>query len=79
MSHELNLAWERINALGGTANDDHSRGYVEAIDAALEIIEGLGGQDPAALKECDCCGKQGILSRCFVTGIETFACEECRS
>lgn len=28
--------------------------------------------------ECDCCGNRGELSRCWVSGIETFACEVCR-
>jgi hypothetical protein len=29
---------------------------------------------------CDCCDKQRPLSRCWTSdGIETFACEECRS
>jgi hypothetical protein len=30
-------------------------------------------------QECDCCGQLvASLSRCWVTGIETFACDECR-
>lgn len=31
--------------------------------------------------ECDCCARrfaQGDLTRCWVGGIETFACDECR-
>jgi hypothetical protein len=44
---DLDLAWERINALGGYAEDDFDRGGNAAIDAALEIIESLGGSDPA--------------------------------
>lgn len=29
--------------------------------------------------ECDCCGRSPlVLTRCWVTGIETFACDECR-
>jgi hypothetical protein len=30
------------------------------------------------LRECDCCGKLAVLSRCWAYGIETFACDECR-
>ena len=29
--------------------------------------------------ECDCCGMFKPLSRCWASGVETFACEECRS
>jgi hypothetical protein len=41
----------------------------------VERYEGTG------LGECDCCGgKDRELTRCFTScGIETFACEECRS
>lgn len=28
--------------------------------------------------ECDCCGKRRLLSRCWPSGIETYACDECR-
>lgn len=42
----LDLAWEEINALGGPATDDYGRGANEAISAALDIIEKLGGSDP---------------------------------
>lgn len=28
--------------------------------------------------DCDCCGKNRPLSRCWASGIETFACDECR-
>lgn len=28
--------------------------------------------------DCDACGKRARLSRVWVTGIETFACAECR-
>jgi hypothetical protein len=28
--------------------------------------------------ECDCCGGQRPLTRCWAYGIETYACEECR-
>jgi len=27
---------------------------------------------------CDCCGKFRVLSRLWYSGIETFACDECR-
>ena len=27
--------------------------------------------------ECDCCGKLGRLTHCWVCGIETFACDGC--
>lgn len=29
--------------------------------------------------ECDCCGHIAPLSRCWASGVETFACEGCRS
>lgn len=44
----LDLAWEKINALGGKASeyDDFGRGINHAVDQALSIIEDLGGSDP---------------------------------
>ena len=27
---------------------------------------------------CDCCGKRREVSKCWVSGLETFACDECR-
>jgi hypothetical protein len=41
---ELDLAWERINALGGLENSEFNR----AINDALDVIEELGGRDPIA-------------------------------
>lgn len=29
-------------------------------------------------RECDCCSKRRKLTRCWVSGIETYACAECR-
>ena len=29
-------------------------------------------------RECDCCGKERKLTSLFYSGIETFACDECR-
>lgn len=44
----LDLAWEAVNALGGTGEQDNSydQGHVDAIAKALEAIEKLGGEDP---------------------------------
>ena len=28
--------------------------------------------------ECDCCGVYAVLTRCRVSGTETFACDDCR-
>jgi hypothetical protein len=49
----LDNAWDRINALGGTssARDDWSAGYNSGVDAALLIIEELGGMDPLIRKQ----------------------------
>lgn len=49
MSTELDKAWEEINALGGyvAPNDEVGKGYDKAIGDALDIIERLGGRDPA--------------------------------
>jgi hypothetical protein len=45
---KLDLAWERINALGGSdqQNNSYDQGWVDAIGKALEAIEKLGGSDP---------------------------------
>jgi hypothetical protein len=65
---KLDLAWESINALGGTikAGDEYGLGYSHAIDRALQAIEKLGGADPAPKRVkrpvhctdpgCDCGG-----------------------
>lgn len=44
----LDLAWERINALGGyvAPHDRVGKAANDAIDRALKIIEELGGSDP---------------------------------
>lgn len=49
----LDFVWAEINALGGAFPDcadqyDRAKdeGFSEAIDAALAVIEQLGGQDP---------------------------------
>lgn len=46
---DLDLAWEAINALGGANHDGdpQTADYLQAIDDAIEIIEQLGGRDPA--------------------------------
>lgn len=58
----LDLAWERINALGGYVGPDDPIGQAGrvVIDGALKIIEELGGSDPlpkrtmlAALREIE--------------------------
>jgi hypothetical protein len=44
---KLDLAWEAINSLGGISMPDpYERGFRDAIDRALDEIEGLGGSDP---------------------------------
>lgn len=45
---KLDLAWEKINALGGYAGeyDDFGKGINHAVEQALFIIEELGGSDP---------------------------------
>ncbi|WP_022723390.1 hypothetical protein [Rhodopseudomonas sp. B29] len=46
----LDLAWEEINALGGSdpsVMSPDELAYNRAISDALEIIERLGGEDPA--------------------------------
>lgn len=44
----IDLAWEAVNALGGTADGSAaSHAYVKAIEDALAAIENLGGKDPA--------------------------------
>jgi hypothetical protein len=44
----IDLAWETVNALGGSAEQDNSydQGFVDAIGKALEAIEKLVGKDP---------------------------------
>ena len=46
--NELDKAWEAINALGGWVADSDvaGKGYNDAISAALNEIEKLGGMDP---------------------------------
>lgn len=48
---DLDLAWERINALGGSAADDIGKSRNFAICEALKIIEDLGGVDPAPKRD----------------------------
>lgn len=49
MIPKLDLAWEAINALGGyvAPGDLEGAAFSKAIDKALEVIEELGGKDPA--------------------------------
>lgn len=54
MGTELDEAWGRINAMGGTIvddRDDYGRGRNHAINQALAIIEELGGKDPATARK----------------------------
>lgn len=44
---KLDEAWERVNALGGTAHSEADRIAGQTIDRVLRIIEELGGEDPA--------------------------------
>lgn len=43
----IDLAYSRINALGGTkdAHDDRIAGFLDAIDEALKILTDLGAKD----------------------------------
>jgi hypothetical protein len=45
---KLDMAWEAINALGGSSeqNNSYDQGAVDVIAKALEAIEVLGGMDP---------------------------------
>lgn len=38
-----------VNAMGGQASDDFSRGYNAAISDVLDLIERAGGRDPLTL------------------------------
>lgn len=49
----LDRAWELINAQGGSGDTEYDRGRSDAFDGALEIIEQLGGMDPAKRKAAD--------------------------
>ena len=42
----LDDLWSEVNALGGTATDAESHGYVAAIERVLNLIEARGGRDP---------------------------------
>lgn len=57
----LDLAWERINALGGyVAPDDVAWIAVRnTITKALDIIEALGGRDPATRRDTNSTVKEG--------------------
>lgn len=48
---DMDLAWERVNALGGTPCCAHDNVYNLAINDCLRIIESLGGSDPAARRK----------------------------
>ncbi len=47
---DLDQAWAAINALGGISKpaDRYDAGFGDAIDAALQCIEGLGGMSVAS-------------------------------
>jgi glycerol-3-phosphate dehydrogenase len=68
---------------GEVATAEVTRELLDKLDAQTDAVLDAAAETAAAeddaVYECDCCGKPGILARCFVTGIETFACEECRS
>ena len=79
--------------LGFAAFNNRMSGEVATAEVTRELLDKLDAQTDAVLDaaaetadaeddevyECDCCGKPGVLARCFVAGLETFACEECRS
>lgn len=46
---ELDLAWESVNAEGGSSSQDniYDQGIITGIERALDAIEKLGGKDPA--------------------------------
>jgi len=46
----LNLAWEAVNALGGSGSTAEELAYIYGIERALEVIEHLGGVDPLPLR-----------------------------
>jgi hypothetical protein len=70
----------RRNALPGkphTAEEISATfSVVKADECEGEISEVV--DEVHALADCDCCGKEAPLSRCFSYGLETFACDACR-
>jgi len=46
--------------------------YLETDIGKCPECEGKG------CRECDCCGHVKPLSRCWASGVETFACDKCR-
>lgn len=48
MDAPLDLAWEQINALGGVPTNPAEEAVCDTINKALDIIEKLGGSDPAS-------------------------------
>ena len=48
MKYPLDAVWTAVNSLGGTfaPTDEWARGYNDAIEEILNIIERLGGCDP---------------------------------
>lgn len=48
----LDIAWERINALGGyvAPGDVAGKAANDTVGEALKIIEDLGGRDPAQVR-----------------------------
>ena len=57
MITDLDLAWERINAIGGYAESEFDKGINSAVSSALDIIEELGGSDPAAKRAAMIAGR----------------------
>lgn len=43
----LDMAWEQINALGGASMTSDDTAFNHGIEKALDVIESLGGKDPA--------------------------------
>jgi hypothetical protein len=46
----LDRAWAEINALGGVPTTDADCAYCAGIEAALAVIERLGGRDPVQVR-----------------------------
>lgn len=55
IQNAMDIAWERINALGGyvAPGDRRGEGVNWTVERALNIIEELGGTDPLRRSELD--------------------------
>jgi hypothetical protein len=54
---------------------DDTTGF-EATDAEMGLVTHI---ESIIIAECDCCGAEAALTRCWLGEMETFACEGCQS